>query len=141
MSVFSKALKKEIYNEEPLVVPITSSISRRVNLLGQTVLNGIKLIRSSFQHHEIKLLRSLTITVKLAFMKLIEDHEVIQECEECVLDKQVNHADQMHLMSLIQFIIHGLSPLDANVKSVQDAFKFFNQTNHRAVHERVEFYL
>lgn len=141
MSIFSKAFKNELDNETPMIAPSNSTISRRVYLLGETVLRGIELIRSTLKHHEIKLLRSLAKTVKTAFMKLLQDHEAIQECEECVLDKEVNHADQMYLMSLIQFIMHGLAPLDKKSESVGEAYKIFNQTNDNAIFERVQAYL
>ena len=140
MSIFSKAFKNEVYSEKS-VSQSNSKLSRRVRLFGSMVLRGIELIRSTLQHHEIKLLRSLATTVKTAFMKLLQDEEAIRDCQECEFDKEVNRADQLHLMSLMQFIIHGLSPLDKRSETVGEAFKLFDNLNEHVISERVVAYL
>ncbi len=141
MSAFSKAFKAELYNAKPLTAPVNSKLSRRVYVMGQAVLNGIELARSTLKHHEIKLLRGLAVTVKTAFMKLLQDYEGTRGCDDCEFDMKVNNEDQKHLMTLLQFIMHGLAPLDKKPEKLRDALKFFDQTNTRAIEDRVQAYL
>ena len=111
-----------------------------MRLFGEAVLDGIELARTTLKHHEIKLLRNLAMTAKTAFSKLVVDYEAIKDCEECEEDREVIRADQEHLMTLIQFIMHGLAPLAKN-PSVDLVFSHFNETNHEAISERVDRYL
>jgi hypothetical protein len=116
-------------------------MSRRVHTLVQTIKLGIELARTTLRHHELKLLRSLATTAKTAFMRLLEDHDITRDCGKCTLDLKVNKEDQIQLMTLIQFIMHGLAPVEAQSRTVEEAVKKFYEINESALEERVEAYL
>jgi len=139
LSEFSQAYQAELSSKSPVHAP-ASPISRRVHVFSETILESIEKVKAELELHEIKLLRGLATTVKTAFMKLLQDHEEIKECKECKDDQDVNRADQIQLMSLLKFIIHGLGPVDKDPSKVKDVFQKFHETNADIIAERVDTY-
>jgi len=141
LSLFSKSFKAELHADNPHSAPKHSSISRRVHTFGEVVINGIQLAGKEFKCHQVKILRSLLTTVKAAFTKLIQDYEATKECGACEEELRVNKNDQKYLMTLMEFILHGLAPVQKKWEGVKDALKIFNETNGDVISNRVENYL
>jgi len=105
------------------------------------MLGGATLVKSKLKHHEVKLLRSLALTTKTAFMKLLQDYESTKDCEDCTEDLEVIEADMNHLMGIMEFIVHGSAPLDKDPSKAPELFKTFSETNEEVITQKVDAYL
>ena len=122
------------------MAPGNSSNSRRGQTLENAILTGIEMARTILRHHQIKLLRSLVTTAKMAFVKLIQDYQALEDCDECTVDKTVGRADEKKLMGLIQYIVHGLTAESQQQETIKQDFEDFAKENDEALSERVEAY-
>lgn len=103
-------------------------------------MNYITESRTNSQLHFVRLTRNLVGTLKIGFNKLSQDQVELEACPGCVEDKSINFNDRVQLMSLMQFIIHGLEPVEAGKLPIDPAFKKFYTNNKAAVESRVNSY-
>ncbi|CAL8120389.1 unnamed protein product [Orchesella dallaii] len=97
--------------------------------------------------HFIKLCRSFVLTLRTILLKLIQDNEFtflwcpMQLSHWCAPEYFNNQDDQLGIHSLIQFLIHGLRPverqMDPNVEKIYS--KFFNK-NYNELLRTSKFY-
>jgi len=143
IALFSKAFKAEIENANPHIAPKSSMISRRVYTLGEVVILGLKTVENEFKLHEVKMIRTLLTTVKAAFTKLLQDSEVTTGCEPdgCAQELAITKNDEIYLMTLMEFMLHGLAPVQKKSEDVRDGLRKFDEANSEVIHNRVHAYL
>jgi len=120
--------------------PDSSPISPSTNFLTNLALNYITESSVSSQLHFIRLSRNLIGTLKIGFTKLTQDRTALELCEKCTEDKTINYNDRIQVLSIIQFIIHGLDPVEHGKLDIDLAFNNFYTQNKAAIETRVNSY-
>jgi hypothetical protein len=64
----------------------------------------------------------------------------LETCSKCDEEKKLNYNDRVQLLMLMQFIIHGLEPVESGKLDVDPAFKKFYTENKAAIESRVRSY-
>jgi hypothetical protein len=96
--------------------------------------------------HLIKIVRNTILTLKTAFIKILQNVQVLTLCQKCIQEeKDEVHNDAMTLYTLIQFLMDRFEPKDEPVKGADAAeLKFaydqFYQSKLDEYKERFEWY-
>ena len=120
--------------------PDSTPISRSISFLTELAMNYITESSLNSPLHFIRLTRNLVGTLKIGFTKLTQDRAELESCVKCTADKAINYNDRVQLMSIIQFIFHGLEPVEQGKLDVDPAFNTFFTENKAAIESRVNSY-
>jgi len=120
--------------------PDGSHISPSVEFLTKLSIEYVTMANKEAPLHLVHLTRGLVGTLKTAFNKLTEDDMDLQYCAGCTEDKTLNYNDRLQLMSLMQFLIHGLEPVEQGKMKPRDVFEKFFTANKPAIESRVKGY-
>jgi hypothetical protein len=142
MHLFSSQLAQYRAKQDPESRgPDKSPITRSVQFLSNMILKGLDVARGPARQHLIHLTRHLIIIAKVTYTKLLQDFDFLDSCSKCVADKELNYNDRIEVMSLIEFMIKGLGPLDEGDQDVTESYDKFFSHNLSAIQARVSVFV
>jgi len=114
-------------------------MSRSVGFLTDLMFYYVTDGRTVTPTHAVRLNRNMLATLRSVMTKLQQDWLRLQdECGGCEFDKKITEGDKLRVMTLLQFMIHGLTPYHKDNKDIESVFIEFEQRNEEAIRERVQ---
>ncbi|ODM90809.1 hypothetical protein Ocin01_15873 [Orchesella cincta] len=112
-------------------------ISRSGGFLTELTYYILSKARRFSPEHSVRITRNLLRTLRTVMTKTRQDSFALEKCADCTFDKEVVEGDKFRVMSLIQFIIHGMGPFERGSWEVKPLFLDFVNINKEAIWQRV----
>ncbi|CAL8121194.1 unnamed protein product [Orchesella dallaii] len=113
-------------------------ISRSGGFLTELTYYILGKVRRFSPEHSVRITRNLLRTLRTVLTKLQQDALALAPCETCTLDKALTEGDKFRIVSLIQFVIHGLGPFEKDRRELKPLFDEFVKVNEVALKQRVK---